>query len=260
MEHDCSTSKNACPPQVEPRLDHKLHAMHEFLTNIDLVNIDNLSRTFKREKDAFLAISSIFANFCTEIKLSSRKYCTQDLDNDKISAKSMTIASLGMGASDTWRGAPDARLRGFHLPEDIDRSSVVGEVDEVAVMDRSSVVGEVDEVAVMYGRSKALHSADPDNSNGTSTICEAKLQIQKGHKPQLVKMCVVAAFIEHNVHPSLNSMIPSIIIDTCQAQVALYCAESDVLMISKKFSWRRGNNFDINGIFMLWAMINHRYV
>ena len=36
-------------------------------------------------------------------------------------------------------------------------------------------------------------------------------------------MCVVAAFIEHNIHPALNSMVPSIIIDTCQAQVALYC-------------------------------------
>ena len=187
-------------------------------------------------------LSSIFANFCTEIKLSSREYSTQDLDNHKISAKSITIAPLGMGASDTWRGPPDARLRGFHVPEDIDGSSVVGEV------------------AVMYGRSKALHSADPDESNGTSTVCEAKLQIQKCHKPQLVKMCVVAAFIEHNLHPALNSMVPSIIIDTCQAQVALYCADSDVLIISKKFYWRRGNNFDINGILMLWAMINHRYV
>ena len=85
-----------------------------------------------------------------------------------MSAKSITIASLGMGASDIWRGAPDAHLRGFHLPEDIDGSSVVGEV------------------AVMYDRSKALHSADPEESNGTSTICEAKLQIQKCHKLQLV--------------------------------------------------------------------------
>ena len=67
----------------------------------------------------------------------------------------------------------------------------------------------------------ALRSADLDESNSTSTIREAKLQIQKCHKPQLVKMC---SFIESNVHPALNSMIPSIIIDTCPAQVALCCA------------------------------------
>ena len=95
------------------------------------------------------------------------------------------------------------------------------------------------EVPVVYGRSNVQ---DPEESNGTTTICDTKLQITKHHKPQLVKMCVVSAFIEHNLHCSLSPMVPAIIIDTCQARIALYCVEKDVLMMSDKFHWRKGND------------------
>ena len=54
-------------------------------------------------------------------------------------------------------------------------------------------------------------------------------------------------------------MVPAIIIDTCQVRIALYCVKKDVLMISEKFHWRKGKNFNINGFSVLWAMINHRY-
>lgn len=168
--------------------------------------------------------------------LSSREYQSQDLARNNVSTN-VTIAPLGMGVSDTWRGAPDVRLRGCSVPAD------------------STSVGS--EVPVMYGRSSV--PKDSDESRGTSTVCEAKLQIKKHHKAQLLKMCVVAAFIEHNLHRSLSPMIPAIIIDTCQARVALYCVENDVLMISEKFHWRKGSNFNVKGLSVLWAMINHRY-
>lgn len=85
-----------------------------------------------------------------EVKLSSREYSSQDLKHHNMS----TIAPLGMGASDTWRGAPDACLRGFYLPAD------------------STSVGS--DVPLMYGRSSV--PKDSDESNGTSTAWEAKLQ------------------------------------------------------------------------------------
>ena len=231
IEQEWLTSKKADSPKVKP----KVHALQNFLSAVDSMNASSLLQRFSSEKDAFLAVvSDVLSKFCTEVKLSNREYNAQDMKNHNC-AKNVTIAPLGMGAPDTWRGAPDARLRGFHVPDD-----------------GTSVNNEV---PVMYGRS-GVH--DAEESNGTSTGCEAKLQIKKSTKPQFVKMCVVAAFIERNLHSELNPMIPSIIIDTCRAQVALYCTESDVLMISEKFYWRRGPDFDIGGISLLWTMINHR--
>ena len=96
------------------------------------------------------------------------------------------------------------------------------------------------EVPVVCGRSRV--TGDPEKSNGTSSVCDAKLQISKHHKAQLVKMCVVSAFIEKNLHCSLSPMVPAILIDTCKARIALYCTENDVLMISDKFHWRKGND------------------
>ena len=211
--------------------------MQEFLTTVDSIKFSSILQKFSCEKDAYLAVvSDAFSKFCTEIKLSNREYNVQDVKNHNCT-KNVSIAPLGMGAPITWRGAPDACLRGFRALDD--------------------GTSQDNEVPVMYGRSGVL---DMEESNSTNTVCEAKLQIKKYHKPQLVKMCVVAAFVERNLHSALNPMIPSIIIDTCQAQVALYCAESDVLMISEEFNWRRGPKFDIGGISLLWTMINYRYI
>ena len=50
-------------------------------------------------------------------------------------------------------------------------------------------------------------------------------------------------------------MVPSILVDVKDAAVALYCASSDLRMVSDVFKWRV---HDTPGIFVLWAMINHR--
>ena len=210
----------------------KIQAVQDFLAKVSSANTSTLSNSYRREKDAFLDISNLFSKFCVHITLSNREYSQQDLK--KNNASNMTIASLGMGASDTWRGAPDARLRGLFL-------------------DNASE----SEVPVVCGRSRG--TGDPEESNGTSSVCDAKLQIHKHHKAQLVKMCVVSAFIEKNLHCSLSPMVPAILIDTCKARIALYCAKNDVLMMSDKFHWRKGNDFNVNGFSVLWAMINHRY-
>ena len=133
-----------------------------------------------------------------------------------------------MGVAETWRGRPDCRLRGLALDSD---------------------------VPVLLGRSN-----EDAGSDGTSTVCEAKLEINKQRNlGQIVKTCVVASFIESNLHPDLNTMIPTILIDTKQAMVVLYCSKHDLLLVSDVFTWREYGKFCVPGITFLWTMINHRY-
>lgn len=129
-----------------------------------------------------------------------------------------------------WRETPDSRVRGLKLESDV----------------------------AMISASKL--ERPEDGSNGTSSICEAKLEIRKKHLPQLVKTAVVAAFIESNLHSNLSTMVPTIImIDTCQILIALYCTKNDLLFISDKIKWHEDDKFNLVGITLLWAMINHRY-
>ena len=58
----------------------------------------------------------------------------------------MTVEHLGMGVLETWRGIPDARLRGSAL--DIDMPMLRG-----------------------------IEQSGDSGSNGTTTVCEAKLKI-----------------------------------------------------------------------------------
>ena len=163
--------------------------------------------------------------FCSKVTLSSLSYNNDDLDikDDKI-----VLDDLGMGVAEMWRGIPDGRLRGSALYADI---------------------------PIISGHKQRESSG----SNGTSVVCEAKLKISKRNLPQLIKTCVVSSFIEKNLHPGLNSMVPTILLDTEKAIVVLYCAENDLLLVSDAFRWKDDNTLNMSGITFLWAMINHRY-
>ena len=190
------------------------------------IKLSELEAKYPSEKLAFLDVVNVLTGFCAEVVLSARTYNNSHLEG--ITGK-VTVKHLGMGIVETWRGSPDSRLRGFPLEND---------------------------VPLISG-----HSLPHDErSNGTSTVCESKLEInKKKHLCQLVKTCIVASFVEANLHPELSSMIPAICVDTEKAMVALYCAKKDVLLVSEVFNWRNGGNFNISGISLLFAMINHRY-
>ena len=89
----------------------KIHAVQDFLTKVSSTNTTILLNTYCCEKDAFLDTSDLLSNFCTNIMLSNREYSSQDLKLNNTS--NLTIAPLGMGASDTWRDAPDAHEGSF---------------------------------------------------------------------------------------------------------------------------------------------------
>ena len=73
------------------------------------------------------------------------------------------------------------------------------------------------------------------------------MEIKKRFFPQLVKTAVVTAFIENNLHPELNIMVPTIMVDTTCAVIALYCTIHDLLFISDKFSWRN-DKFNLQSV------------
>ena len=181
---------------------------------------------FHSEKLAFLEIAKLLQCFCNNVTLSAMTYNESDLEEQGLSDK-FEVAHLGMGVMETWRGTPDSRMRGF---------SICTDVPFITGYEQSGV-----------------------GSNGTSTVFEAKIEIKKKFFPQLVKTAVVTAFIENNLHPELNTMVPTILIDTTCAVIALYCTKHDLLFISDKFSWRNDDQFNVSGVTFLWAMINHRY-
>ena len=55
-----------------------------------------------------------------------------------------------------------------------------------------------------------------------------------------------------------NTMVPTILVYTEKAMVALYCVKHDLLLVSYIFYWR-DDKFNMPGITILWAMINHKY-
>ena len=78
------------------------------------VNMDTLNTGFHSEKLAFLEVAHVLQLFCTTITLSRNTYGNSKIDDNKI-----VVNSLGMGVGETWRGVPDARLRGNALESDI---------------------------------------------------------------------------------------------------------------------------------------------
>lgn len=190
--------------------------------NVDLSCFDV---GFHSEKAALLEVAKVLKIFCQEVTLNAMTYNKDDLPSG------FTVKHLGMGIAETWRGAPDVRIRGTALEYD---------------------------VPLLSGGDRQTDS-ESDGSNGTSTACEAKLKLTKKDFAQLVKTAVVASFIEANLHPNINTTVPTILIDTKRAVIAFYCSKVDILMISEPFKWRDAICFNKAGIAFLWVMINHRY-
>ena len=167
--------------------------------------------------------------FCSKILVDADKYEeeVQDINN----TGRISCSYLGMGVAETWRGVPDGQSRGITLENDIP-------------------------LLLCHGSG----AAQDDGSNGISTVCKAKLKIHKQkHLPQVVKTCVVSSFVEANLHPKLNTMVPTILLDTTNALVVLYCSRHNLILISDIFCWREEDRFCKPGVTFLWAMINHRY-
>ena len=183
-------------------------------------------------------VSHILAHLCTGIKLEGkyRHICS--------GSKTVDYGDLGMGTHLMWHGTPDGRVRGevnLIAGGDIDEEDVPDDSSDSDVPDDSSDsnVGSV-------------------SSDGKPTTIEAKRSSRAVHLSQVVATCVVAAFVEKNVHPTKSAMVPTILIDEHCCRVCLYDCNKDILLISGRKSLSINGHLSQSAMVFLWAVLNHR--
>ena len=222
-----------CPNVAKPAVKALLCAIEQ-----EESLLSPLKEKYSIEKIFFVHVAGILSNFASQVKLSARTYSDEFVKGhcDKhplFYNERITCEHLGMGVMGLWRGKADCRLRGM-----------IGEHD-VAILAKG-----------MQPKSpcSSPESSPTTESDGATVVCEGKLKLTSGREywPQLVKTCVVSAFIEHNLHPSLNPVVPTILLDHEQARIAMYNSLNDVLMISDEFKWQEGGKkFSMPGVFLL---------
>ena len=99
-------------------------------------------------------------------------------------------------------------------------------------------------------------------SPGDSFIVEAK-RLQAGplfnnFGMQFSAETIISSFIEHNLHPDLNAMVPLVLINSRNFVIALYDVISDMLLVSEEVQWRDDLHIIPSGVMMLWAVFHHR--
>lgn len=152
---------------------------------------------------------------------------------------------MGIGNAGTWHGNPDACIRGCNI--------IAADDDDDEEEEEEGEMGDHE--------SEGEASVDSD---GNSAHWEAKRSVNfpKNIK-QLVASCVVSSFTEHNLHPTRNTLIPTVIIDNRSFRVCLYDCKHDVLLISEDKYLSKINKVDVNvlsstGLLFLWIITNHR--
>ena len=144
--------------------------------------------------------------------------------------ENVSCTSLRMGATTTWHGYPDGRVRG----DSYSSTDLIYSNDEVDDGDSETCLTALNE------------------SQGDSACIEAKLHCSPQNFPQLVSTNIVASFIEHTLHAQLNSAVPTLLINTNYFYVSIYDCQSDLLLISNKISFKdKDLELISSGIFMI---------
>ena len=69
---------------------------------------------------------------------------------------------------------------------------------------------------------------------------------------------MLSSFIEHNLHPSQNSMVPCLLVNSSTIRVLLFDCVKDILLISDKVSFLTGSYVEPSTLLFLWLFLNHR--
>lgn len=126
---------------------------------------------------------------------------------------SVKIASLGMGSVNTWHGTRDARVRGVNI---ISRKK------------------KSEHIKGSYSDDSAEDDAGSRDSDGATSLLEAKLKYKEVNLPQVIGTCVVSSFTEKPCHPAMKVMVRTILIDDAKFRIVLYDCNHDVLLLSEK--------------------------
>ena len=174
-------------------------------------------------------VDKLFQHITSFVTLERRVYSKYVKEHFRSSNK-VGCGDLGIGCNhSTWYGTVDGRLRGCS-------SSFTPLV----------TIGEDED------------EDEDEHSDGSSFVMEIKTRIKQDS--QAIGSVVLSSFIEHNLHPSLNPLVPCILINCYTLKVFLYDCISDVLLISESIPFRNGDVVKEECILLLWLFVNHRYV
>lgn len=96
-------------------------------------------------------------------------------------------------------------------------------------------------------------------SSGTTVNIEEKIKMNlRKNLSQLVTTCVVSSFTESNVHPHLNPLVPTLLVNKEAFRICMYDCENDVLLLSEPKSFTTKGGISRTANLILWLVANHR--
>ena len=88
----------------------------------------------------------------------------------------------------------------------------------------------------IHSQSPTFFVDDGEETDGGMMTVEAKRRlgstVQIPHASQLIATNITASFVEHSLHPDMNTLIPSLLLNSRTAVISLYDCQQDILMIS----------------------------
>jgi len=172
------------------------------------LRINNATLLGKERNIFFSLANEILSKLCSQVYLSSETFKTkfkEEIEHDpSLVTPNVSIDEIGIGKFYTLHGYPDARVRAF--PGDIHAIQMTSD-----------------------------DSDSPTGTLGDSCIIEGKANEKCFNTNQLIAICVVPSFIEHNLHHNLSLMTPVIMLGASTVQICMYDCCKDILLINDVF-------------------------
>lgn len=195
-----------------------------------------------RENESFFETVDCIVRHLSDTVTLNREYTSivkKNYEYDE--STNVSVGNLALGWTSTWHGEPDARVRAK-----ANRSTIISTVN-IVNGDESSESSDCEE-AISSG----------DESDGNTIVIEAKLKISSQNLSQLIALSIVNSFTEHNIHPAMNSIVPSLLLNGHFMVICLYDCVNDILMLSQELVFRGPGGINKETVAMMWLVINHR--
>ena len=151
------------------------------------------------------------------------------MKDEGIDVKVVRTGNTGIGMPNTWHGYPDATMR-----------------------------------ATKYSSTDVINYGNGSLSPGNSVLFEAK--VEKINVAQLIGICIISSFTEHNLHPNLNPLKPTIMWWDPNA-ICMYDCQQDILLLTNSLGQddcdsqdSSSLSFNYTNLMIIWLILNHRFV
>ena len=114
-------------------------------------------------------------------------------------AGSIKAEHIGISSPKTWHGSPDAWVKGCNV----------------------------------LLRSKDGEDREDEGSNSDSESDVTTGPVEMKNIDQAAGTCITSLFIECALHPRMNPLVPTILMDPNLVQICLYDCENDILLVSQ---------------------------